>query len=73
MSKVFRITPKQVYRRNGTVLTPEMTVIVTTKQNTLNPFNNGAKEVIAAYMREYGYDYKKAGMNSCSFTYERLD
>ena len=43
MSKVFRITPKRVKRTNGTVLTPEMTITVTTQQHTTDPFYNGAK------------------------------
>ena len=45
MSKVFRVTPKRIKRANGTVLTPEMAVTVTTAMHTTNPFNNGAKEV----------------------------
>lgn len=50
MSKVFKITPKRIKRSNGLVLTPEMTVVVTTLQHTVNPFYNGAKEVHEAYM-----------------------
>lgn len=73
MSKVFRITPKAVRRVNGTVLTPEMTVVVTTQQHTLDPFYNGAVEVQEAYMRMYGFDYKKAGCCKSYFTFERLD
>jgi len=73
MSKVFRITPKMVRRANGTVLTPEMTVIVTTKQHTTDPFYNGAEEIKEAYMREYGFDYKKAGCIKGFFTFEKLD
>lgn len=73
MSKVFRITPKSVRRVNGTVLTPEMTVVVTTKQHTLDPFYNVAEEVQEAYMRMYGFDYKKAGCCKSYFTFERLD
>lgn len=34
MAKVFRVTPKKIKRVNGTVLTPEMTVTVTTLQHT---------------------------------------
>lgn len=45
MSKVFRITPKAVRRANGTVLTPEISVVVTTKIHTSDPFYNGAVEV----------------------------
>ena len=41
MSKVFRITPKRVKRVNNTVLTPEMTVVVTTQSHTSTPFYNG--------------------------------
>lgn len=33
MSKVFRVTPKRVKRTNGTVLTPQMSVTVTTLQH----------------------------------------
>jgi len=33
MSKVFKVWPKRVKRTNGTVLTPEMVVIVTTKNH----------------------------------------
>lgn len=73
MGKVFKITPKAVRRSNGTVLTPEMTVIVTTKHHTLDPFYNGAEEVREAYMREYGFDYKKACCSKGYFTFEQLD
>ncbi len=38
MSKVFRVTPKRVKKTNGTVLTPEMEVTVTTQQYTADPF-----------------------------------
>lgn len=60
MSKVFRVTPKRVKKTNGTVLTPEMEVTVTTQQHTTDPFYNGAKEIKDAYMRLYGFDYQKA-------------
>lgn len=56
--KAFRITPKRIRRSNGQVLTPEMSVVVST--NLSNPFNNGAKEVAEAYMRIYGFDYKRS-------------
>jgi hypothetical protein len=42
------------------VLTPEMKVIVTTDIHTSDSFYNGAKEIKEAYMRLYGFDYKKA-------------
>ena len=43
--KVFQVTPKRVKRVNGQVLTPEMTVTVTTAMHTSTPFYNGAKEM----------------------------
>ena len=43
MSRVFKVTPKRVKRTNGTVLTPEMEVTVTTQTHTSDPFaENGA-------------------------------
>lgn len=56
--KAFRIIPKRIKRSNGQVLTPEMSVVVST--NLSNPFNNGAIEVAEAYMRIYGFDYKRS-------------
>ncbi len=56
--KAFRIIPKRIKRSNGQVLTPEMSVVVST--NLSNPFNNGATEVAEAYMRIYGFDYKRS-------------
>lgn len=56
--KVFKITPKRIKRTNGQILAPEMSVVVTT--NLADPFNNGAKEVAEAYMRLYGYDFKRS-------------
>lgn len=73
MSRVFEITPKRIKRSNGTVLTPEMKVTVTTKINTSNPFYNGAVEVKQAYMRLYGFDYKKANCNQGDFVFRALD
>ena len=35
MSKVFQVKPKRLKRSNGTVLTPEMVVTVTTMQHTV--------------------------------------
>ena len=43
MSKVFQVKPKRLKRSNGTVLTPDMVVTVTTMQHTATPFYNGAK------------------------------
>lgn len=59
MSKVFRLTPKRIKRVNGQVLTPEMSVIVTTRMSTSTPFYNGAEEVKEQYMCMFGFDYKK--------------
>lgn len=73
MSKVFKVTPKRVKRTNGTVLTPEMSVVVTTVQHTSNPFYNGAKELQATYMRLYAFDYKKAYCTTADFDVEKLD
>ena len=38
MSKVFQVWPKRIKRSNGTVLTPDMEVTVTTLQHTTTPF-----------------------------------
>lgn len=73
MPSVFQITPKRVKRVNGTVLTPEMVVTVTTKMTTSTPFYNGAKEVQEAYMRLYGYDYKKACCAAGDFDFKKLE
>lgn len=70
MSKVFRITPKRI---NGTVLTPGMVVTVTTQMHTTTPFYNGAKEVQEAYIRLYGFDYKKACCSVNDFEFQKLD
>ena len=45
MSRVFRITPKRIKRSNGTVLTPDMVITITTRQHTTDPFSNGAVEI----------------------------
>ena len=73
MSRVFQIIPKRIKRSNGTVLTPEMSVTVTTVLHTTNPFYNGAKEIQDAYMRLYGFDYKKACCNQNDFEFKKLD
>lgn len=72
MPKVFEITPKRIIRRNGQVLTPDMAITVTTRNQTNSPFNNGATELKEMYMRIYGFDYKKACCSSADFTYEAL-
>ncbi len=71
--KVFRVTPKRIKRTNGTVLTPDMEVTVTTKSHTSTPFYNGAKELQEAYLRIYGFDYKKACCSVNDFEFEALD
>ncbi len=68
--KVFKVTPKRIKRTNGTVLTPEMTVTVTTQMHASTPFYNGAKELAEAYMRIYGFDYKKACCSANDFEFE---
>lgn len=73
MSKVFRITPKRIKRTNGTVLTPEMDIVVTTKQHVSNPFYNGAKEIKEAYFDKYDFDYQKANCTQNDFEYDALD
>ncbi len=73
MSKVFQVKPKRIKRSNGTVLTPEMVVTVTTLQHTTTPFYNGAKEVQEAYMRIYAFDYTKARCNANDFEFKKLD
>ena len=73
MSRQFQIIPKRVKHVNGTVLTPEMVVTVTTQQHTATPFYNGAKEVQETYMRLYGFDYKKACCSANDFDFRKLD
>lgn len=72
MAKVFKVTPKRVKRSNGLVLTPEMSVIVTTRTSVSTPFYNGAVEVKEAYMTQYGFDYRRANCSQSDFTYEAL-
>ena len=73
MSKVFRITPKRIKRANGTVLTPDMVITVTTRQHTTDPFYNGAVEIQEQYMRMFQFDYKKACCSASDFEFEKLD
>lgn len=51
MSKIFHVKSKRIKRSNGTVLTPEMVVTVTTQMHASTPFYNGAKELAETYMR----------------------
>ena len=73
MSKVFRITPKRIKRANGTVLTPDMVITVTTRQHTTDPFYNGAVEIQEQYMRMFQYDYKGAHCSKYDFDFVKLD
>ncbi|MDE5846196.1 MAG: hypothetical protein K2H71_02475 [Muribaculaceae bacterium] len=73
MSKVFRVTPKRTKRVNGTVLTPEMSVVVTTAQHTSTPFYNGARELQDAYARLYAFDYRRACCSPNDFDFVKLD
>ena len=73
MSKVFRIIPKRVKRANGQVLTPDMSITVTTRLHTTTPFYNGAKEIQEQYMRMFQFDYKKACCSANDFEFEKLD
>ena len=70
--KVFKVTPKRTKRVNGTVLTPDMTVTVTMQMHSVTPFANGAKEVAEAYMRIYGFDYKKACCSANDFDFNAI-
>lgn len=73
MSKVFQVWPKRIKRSNGTVLTPDMEVTVTTLQHTTTQFYNGAKELQEVYMRIYAFDYKKACCYPSDFEFRKLD
>ena len=73
MSTVFRVTPKRVKHSNGQALTPDMSIIVTTKMHTTTPFYNGAVEIREQYMRMYQFDYKKACCSANDFEFEKLD
>ena len=73
MSKVFRITPKRTKRTNGQVLTPDMSITVTTRSHTTTPFYNGAVEIKEQYMRMFQFDYKKAYCSASDFEVENSD
>ena len=73
MSRVFQVKPKRIKRSNGTVLTPDMVVSVTTLQHTTDPFYNGAKELQETYQRIDAVDYKKACCNQNDFEFKKLD
>ena len=73
MSNVFRITPKRVKRSNGQVLTPDMSITVTTRSHTTTPFYNGAVEIKEQYMRMFQFDYKRANCSKFDFDFVKLD
>jgi hypothetical protein len=73
MSRVFKITPKRIKKVNGTVLTPDMSITVTTAQAVNCPFSNGAKEIKEMYMRMFSFDYKKAICTKSDFDVKKLD
>ena len=73
MSRVFRITPKRIKRSNGTVLTPDMVITVTTRQHTTDPFYNGAVEIQEQYMRMFQFHYQLACCSKYDFDFEKLD
>ena len=70
MAKIFKITPKRTKKEDDWILTPEMTIIITTKQITNDPFYNGAKEIKKAYMQQYKFDYQKANCSKNDFDFE---
>lgn len=73
MHKVFEVVPKKVRQINGESLSPAMRVVVTTKNFTNNPFNNGAAEVIETYRRMFNFDYRKCGCTPMDFDFRPLD
>lgn len=74
MHKVFKIVPKSNRAVNGESLAPAMEVVVTTKLPTNNPFNsNSIDQVIEAYKRMYGFDYRKCACMPTDFDVYPLD
>ena len=72
MSKVFQVKPKRIKRSNGTVLTPDMVVIVTLNRHATTLFSTYEEEVKKAYMEKYKFDYNKACCNSNDFDVKAL-
>ncbi len=56
--------PKRIKRANGTVLTPDMVITVTTRQHTTAPFYNGAVVIQKQYMCMFQLDYKRANCSA---------
>lgn len=74
MHKVFRVVPKRNRSVNGESLAQGMDVVVTTKNPTNNPFNSlSLDQVIEAYKRIYGFDYRKCGCMPSDFDFYPMD
>ena len=74
MHKVFKIIPKRNRAVNGESLSPAMELVVTTNNYTNNPFNSlSIGQVIDAYKRIYGFDYKKCGCMPTDFDWFPVD
>lgn len=77
MSKTFKIWPKQVIKRNGLTLTPEQEIIIISPVSHTDPFRlpiaNGMQLIVDAYMKKWGFDYKRAGCGPTDFNYKALD
>lgn len=67
MPRVFKIVPKKTRKINGTVLTPDMTVTVTTRYYMPDPFCNGGIEEAEAYMQMYDFDFWQAACQKSDF------
>ena len=72
MPRSFMIIPKRIKKTNGQVLTPEMTITITTMSSTSDPFYNGAKEIKETYLRLRGFDYQKANCSKNDFNFKVL-
>jgi hypothetical protein len=73
VAKLFKVYPKRNRHQNGIIITPDMSVVVTTKMHTLDSFNNGAVEVKEAFLRLYCVDIKKGCFVKGDFEVETLN
>lgn len=73
MSKLFKVAPKRAQKTNGVYISPEMSVVVTTKNHTTDPFYNGGVEVKEAFMHMYGIDIKKGNYYKGDFIFKALE
>ena len=64
----FEITPKMERRVNGTLLTPRMKIFVSSKY--LDPFANGAEEVIDEYEDQLVDKYNDVPLCQVDCTFE---